>query len=78
MSIRAPDRTGVMVVRLWLEASHETGLRARITRTVDAEVTEQKIAAAASSDAICAVVKEWVEEFSTHGWGSNGAATSED
>lgn len=57
------DRTGVLIVRLWIEANHERGMRARITQTLDTMLAEQAVAVVASSEDICAVVKRWVEEF---------------
>lgn len=59
----SPDRTGVMIVRLWIEPKHEAGLRARITSTLDATDVEHSVAAGASADEICDVVKEWVDAF---------------
>lgn len=63
METLSSDRTGMLIVRLWIEANHETGLRARITQTLDTMATEQAVATAASADDICAVVKQWVEDF---------------
>lgn len=57
------DHTGVLIVRLWIEANHETGLRARITQTLGSMGAEQSVAVAATADDICAVVKQWVEDF---------------
>lgn len=68
----------MLIVRLWIEANHDQGLRARITQTLDTEAGEQSIAVAASADGICAVVKKWVEDFATldpsDGNGRAGAA----
>lgn len=63
MDARSPDRTGVLILRLWAEASHETGLRARITKTLGPSATEQPVAVAASADDICTVVRDWIEAF---------------
>ncbi|HEX9697513.1 MAG TPA: hypothetical protein VGB64_14500 [Actinomycetota bacterium] len=59
----SPDRTGVLIVRLWIEANHEQGLRARITQTLDSTAGDQSVSAVASADAICAAVQQWVEDF---------------
>lgn len=67
MKVLSSDRTGVLIVRLWIEANHETGLRARITQTVDTMAAEQSVAVAASADDISAVVKQWVEAFADPG-----------
>ena len=63
MKRKSPDRTGVFVVRLWIEPNHEAGLRARITQTIDTRVPERSVAIAASADDICAVIKSWVDDF---------------
>jgi hypothetical protein len=63
MKTQLSEPTGLFIVRLWFEANHETGMRARITKTIDAKATEQSGAVTASADGICAIVKEWVEAF---------------
>lgn len=63
MKAVSPDRTGVLILRLWIETNHETGLRARITQTLDTMAAEESVAVATSADDICAVVKQWVEKF---------------
>jgi hypothetical protein len=57
------DRTGILIVRLWLEDDSLSGLRARITRTVDTLDPEHDVTTAATSEGICAVVQAWVETF---------------
>ena len=59
----ASDRTGVLIVRLWLEVDHQQSLRARITQSLDSMVGERSVAVAASADDVCAVVRKWVEDF---------------
>ena len=59
------NRTGVLIVRMWIEASHQQGLRARITQSLDTTAGEESVALAASTDDICAVVKQWVEDFAS-------------
>lgn len=75
MTTSSSDRTGVLIVRLWIETNHDHGLRARITQTLDSMAAEQSVAVAASAEDICAVVKRWVDEFAdpTSG-GGNGRA----
>lgn len=63
MKDETTDRTGVFLVRLWLETDHSTGLRARITQTLDTSVHEESRAVAATAADICAVVTQWVEDF---------------
>ena len=63
MSLEANERTGIMLVRLWIEANHPSGLRARITQTLDTTTTEHSVVVGASADDICEVVKRWVDTF---------------
>lgn len=63
MKRSSSDRSGVLIVRLWIEVNHPQGLRARITQTLDAMAGEESVAVAASADDICVVVKRWVEDF---------------
>lgn len=63
MKTPTADRTGVLILRLWIEANHETGLRARITQTLDTMSTEHSVAVASSTEDICSVVRSWVDEF---------------
>jgi hypothetical protein len=66
----------VLVVRLWIEASHQQGLRARITQTLDTMAGEESVALAASANDICAVVKRWVEDFASPGSPDGNGRTS--
>jgi hypothetical protein len=65
MAPRQSVRTGILVVRVWIEADADDGFRARVTRTLDASVPEQSTVAAASPDETYAVVRSWVEAFVT-------------
>ena len=58
------DRTGTLMVRLWIEPGHATGVRARITQALDADA-EPWVAVAGSADDICAIVRTWVEEVTS-------------
>jgi hypothetical protein len=64
MKTASSDRTGMLIVRLWIEGSPQTGLRARITRTLDTSGPEHAVAIAATADDVYAIVRTWVEEFS--------------
>jgi hypothetical protein len=59
----ASDRTGILILRLWIEANVREGFRARITQTLDSAGTEQAMATAANPEDIYAVVRTWVEKF---------------
>jgi hypothetical protein len=57
-----PNRTGVMVVRVWIEVE-SGGLRARLTGTHDIAHDEETTVTAATVDDIVAIVRDWVEAF---------------
>ncbi len=56
------DRTGILIVHLWIEGNTREGFRARITRTLDPSGQQVK-AVAATPEEIYAIVRAWVEEF---------------
>ena len=60
---RSHDRTGILIVRLWVEHDVRLGFRARITQTMDSTEPEQASAMAASPEDVYAAVRTWVEEF---------------
>jgi hypothetical protein len=62
--VQPPDRTGVLVIRAWLEADRDQlALRARVTRTVDVSAAEPTETVAASEREILAIVDAWLEAF---------------
>jgi antitoxin component HigA of HigAB toxin-antitoxin module len=63
MKTPSSDRTGILIVRLWLEGNARDGFRARITQTLDSAGPEQAMATAANPEDVYAVVKTWVETF---------------
>jgi hypothetical protein len=63
MNALSPDRTGILIVRLWIEANSREGLRARITQTLDSTGSEEAMATAAGPEDIYEVVRTWVEAF---------------
>jgi hypothetical protein len=60
---RSPDRTGILIVRLWVENDVLLGFRARITQTMDSLEPEQSSAMAASPEDVYSAVRTWVEAF---------------
>ncbi len=63
----ADDRSGVLVIRLWLEDGfEERPLRARITRTVDAAAARSLETVVSSEEEILAVVESWLRGFAAH------------
>lgn len=67
MSTRSSDRTGLLIVRLWIEPSAHDALRARITQTLDSTLDEQGTATAGSPEDIYTLVRTFVEAFVEQG-----------
>ena len=65
MKTKTFDRTGILIVRLWIEGNASEGFRARITQTLDATDGEQAMSTAANPEDIYAVVRTWVEAFAS-------------
>jgi len=63
MKPQSSDRTGILIVRLWIEGNAREDFRARITQTLDSASPEQAMATAANPEDVYAVVKTWVETF---------------
>jgi 5-carboxymethyl-2-hydroxymuconate isomerase len=62
MSPARPERAGVLVVRVWLEADSGQP-RARIIARIDIADGRETIRTASSVDEVCALVREWMTEF---------------
>jgi hypothetical protein len=60
---RRPHRSGVLVLRIWREDGEPELLRARIMQTNDVARPGTTSMVAGTVDDICAVVREWAEEF---------------
>lgn len=63
MTTDSTERTGVLVLRAWIEGDPSTGLRARITQAVDNAAPEYLVATAATVEDVCAGVRGWLEEL---------------
>jgi len=63
MTTARPERTGVLVVRVWVEVGSPSGVRARITETSDLEEGERSSTVAGSVEEIVAIVSEWLDAF---------------
>jgi hypothetical protein len=63
MKPQPSDRTGLLIVRLWIEGNPRDGFRARITQTLDSAGRERAVAMAGTPEAVCTVVQQWVDEF---------------
>jgi hypothetical protein len=60
----AVERTGVLVIRVWLEQGLEQdALRARITQTLDISVPNAVEKAASSEPEIVDAVEQWLRAF---------------
>jgi hypothetical protein len=70
MNTTSTDRTGLLILRVWVDGQPSDGLRVRITQTFDSSGKEQAVAMAGSSDDACSVVREWIAAFVA----SNGQA----
>jgi hypothetical protein len=58
--LRHRDRTGVLVITVWLERDSPAPFFARITAMTELEAEERKSVVVASVDEVIRVVREWV------------------
>jgi hypothetical protein len=63
MSGGGAQRSGVLVLRVWVEYNPVVTLRARITQSMGEEGEASSVTVAAGVDDVCAVVRVWLEEF---------------
>jgi hypothetical protein len=56
------ERTGVLVVRAWIEGD-PAQLKARITHTTDVAAREPVSTTASTAEQIYAAVRRWLDEF---------------
>jgi hypothetical protein len=56
----ATERSGVLIVRAWVEDGRVPTLRARITRSHDLTRTEQIVTTTAEVDDIVSTVQDWL------------------
>jgi hypothetical protein len=57
------ERTGVLVLRAWVEPDDEARLRVRVTRTIRGCTAEPVSSASATVEGVCAIVRDWLEEL---------------
>ena len=57
------ERSGVLVVRAWVEGGIPAGLRARITQSCDLTSNEQTMTTTATVEGIIAAVQAWLDEL---------------
>ena len=58
-----PDRTGVLLIRLWIEGNSADGFRARITQSLDSSSPDHTLTTTAVPKDVYATVQSWVEAF---------------
>jgi hypothetical protein len=61
MPARSPRRTGVLVVRAWLEDGRPADLRARITWTLDVDAHSRRVVTASGDDEVEELVRRWLD-----------------
>ena len=59
----AAQRTGILVVRVWLEQDAPGRLRARLTQAADLGEAPTTLATAADVPSICDAVEAWLRQF---------------
>ena len=64
--LSTPERTGVIIIRVWLEADVADGFRARVTAVRDLEANEVDNAVASSVDEVVEIVQRFVSAFTTN------------
>lgn len=60
---RMVERSGVLVVRAWIEGACPSGLRARITQAREVTSAQQIEMTAATIDQVLAIVREWLQSL---------------
>lgn len=63
MRPQAFDRTGILILHIWLEDGVSEGFRARITQTLDSLSQDKQVATAASTEDVYTAVRAWMEAF---------------
>jgi hypothetical protein len=58
---KVTERSGVLIVRAWVEAGAMPGLRARITQSHDLTSTEQTVTTTSDIDDILSTVRGWLD-----------------
>ena len=58
-----PERTGILVIRVWLERDAPGQLRARLTQTGNLAEAATTLATASDVRAVCEAVEAWLRRF---------------
>ena len=59
----ASDRTGLFIIRAWLEEGSSEPLRAQIRLSTDVSGGVERTLTLVQPEAVCAAVKEWLADF---------------
>jgi hypothetical protein len=59
--VKVTERSGVLVVRAWVEQGTVPSLRARITQSHDLSTTEQIVTTTADVEDILSTVRAWLD-----------------
>lgn len=59
----AIDRTGVLIIRAWIEEGSSEPLRAQLLMTNDISQGYERTVTLSRSEAVTAQVEEWLSEF---------------
>ncbi len=59
----ATDRTGLLIIRVWIEEGSSEPLRAQIRLSNDVSAGIERTLTLARAEAVCATVQEWLAGF---------------
>ena len=59
------DRTGLLIIRAWIEEGSSEPLRAQLQLSTDVSAGFERTLTFASAEAVCAAVHEWLAEISS-------------
>jgi len=57
------ERTGVLILRAWVEAGKQPALRVRIIQIIHGGIVEPMDSSSATIDGVCAEVRGWLQEL---------------
>lgn len=57
------DRTGLVIIRAWIEAGSVQPLRAQIRLTTDVSAGFERTLTLSGADEVCATVQEWLDDI---------------
>ena len=61
------DRTGLFIIRAWIEAGSVQPLRAQIRLTTDVSAGFERTLTLSEADEVCATVREWLADIMGEG-----------